>query len=338
MARRPTITTSGAGGSEMFCSAEWSRTDLRTGGPEALQVWSRAGRRVTLSCLSDVAQPSARQLLELLRVQDRGEGLFTGQPAPDAAERARMFGGQLLAQALAAASFTVPPEWTCHSLHAYYVRPAQSARPTDYRVSRMRDGLSGGLRKVVAVQDDDLTCELTASFVLDAEGPEYQLPMPPTAAADSFPLAGTPAESAGERQQFGPIELVLVDPRAAAPTAPEFGRFRTWARVGDSLTDHPNLHRCALTYASDLAAIEPTTRAVGTRAADPDTQLASLDHALWFHRPFRFDDWLLFIFDCASLAAERGLNRGYVYTPSGTLVTSIIQETMLRRRSAIARA
>jgi len=301
-------------------------------------VWNRAQARGTLPCLSHGAQPAAPQFLELLNLQDRGEGHFTGAPAPDAADRSRMFGGHLLAQALAAASFTVPPEWTCHSLHAYYVRPGHSARPTDYKVSEMRDGRSGGLRKVVALQADDLTLELTASFASEAEGPEHQLPMPPTAAADSFPLEGTPAESAGERQGFGPIELVLVDPRSATPTAPEFGLLRTWARMRGSLTDAPHLHRCALTYASDLAAIEPTLRAVGTRAADPEVQIASLDHALWFHRPFRFDDWLLFVFDCASLAAERGLNRGYVYAPSGALVASIMQETMLRRRSVVASA
>jgi acyl-CoA thioesterase-2 len=160
--------------------------------------------------------------------------------------------------------------------------------------------------------------------------------MPPTAAADSFPLAGTPAEGAGARHSFGPIELVLVDPRSAAPPAPELGLFRTWARVRGSLKDDPNLHRCALTYASDIAAVEPSMRAVGTRPGDPDMQVASLDHAIWFHRRFRFDDWLLFGFDCVSLAAERGLNRGYVYTPSGALVASIIQETMLRRRNVIA--
>jgi len=215
-----------------------------------------------------------------MNLQDRGEGVFTGPPAPDASQGSRMFGGQFLAQALAAASFTVPPGWICHSLHAYFVRPGESARPTDYEVSEMRDGRSGKLRKVVAVQRDELTCELTASFALEAEGPEHQLPMPPTAAADSFPRDGTPAEGAGARQSFGPIELVLVDPRSAVPTAPEFGLFRTWARLRGSLNDDPNLHRCALTYASDVAAVEPSMRAVGTRPGDPDMQVASLDHAI----------------------------------------------------------
>ena len=290
--------------------------------------------RVTTLRVSHTPRPADLPFLGLFNLQDRGPASFTGPPAPDAAQRSSMLGGQFLAQALAAASSTVPPEWICHSLHAYFVRPGQSGLPTDYSVAEMRDGRSGGLRKVVAMQRDELTCELTASFALEAGGPQHQLPMPPTAAVDSFPLEGTPAEGAGARHSFGPIELVLVDPRSAA-TAPEFGVWRTWARVRRSLSDEPNLHRCAVTYASDVAAVEPSMRAVGTLPGDPDMQVASLDHAIWFHRPFRFDDWLLFVFDCVSLAAERGLNRGYVYTPSGALVASIIQETMLRRRDVI---
>ena len=286
--------------------------------------------------MSRAKQPVVEQFLALLDLQDRGEGLFTGAPAPDAGQRSRMLGGQFLAQALAAASSTVPQGWICHSLHAYFVRPGQSARPTDYEVSRMRDGKSGGLRKVAAIQHDELTCELTASFAVEAGGPEHQLPMPPTPAAESFPLsAGPGAEGAGAHQSFGPIELVLVDPRSDTPVAPQFALFRTWARVSGPLNDDPNLHRCALTYASDVAAVEPSMRALATLPGDPDMQVASLDHAIWFHRAFRFDEWLLFVFDCASLAGGRGLNRGYVYSSEGTLVASIIQETMLRPRDVI---
>jgi acyl-CoA thioesterase-2 len=243
-----------------------------------------------------------------------------------------MYGGQLLAQALAAASFTVPPEWTCHSLHAYFVRTAQAARPTDYEVAQMRDGKAGGLRKVVAVQRDELACELTASFQLEAPSVEHQTPQLTAAESDFEP------KPEHKRRNFGPIELVLIDGRdyEHPPTQPMFGRFRTLARMVGPLNDDPNLHRCALTYASDASAVEPSLRAIAARHGDSDLAIASLDHAIWFHRPFRFDDWLLFDFDCVSVAAERGLNRGYVYSRSGALVASIIQETMLRRRDVIA--
>ena len=275
--------------------------------------------------------PAVEQFLELLDLQDHGEGVFTGAPSADSG-RSRMYGGQLLAQALAAASFTVPPEWTCHSLHAYFVRAAQAARPTDYEVAQMRDGKAGGLRKVVAVQRDELACELTASFQLEAPGPEHQSPQL-TASATDF----EPAPEA-KRRTFGPIEMVAIDGRSYEhpPSEPVFGPFRTLARMVGPLNDDPNLHRCALTYASDVTSVEPSMRAIAARHGDPELAIASLDHAIWFHRPFRFDDWLLFEFDCASVAAERGLNRGYVYARSGALIASIIQETMLRRRDVMS--
>jgi acyl-CoA thioesterase II len=174
--------------------------------------------------VSQAKQPALEQFLGPLHLQDRGTRPFRGAPAPDADRHARMFGGQVLAQALAAGSFTVPIEWTCHSLHACLVRPGHSARPTDFQVFEMRDGKRGELRKVVAMQHDEVICELTASFAVDAEGPEHQLPMPPTAAADSFPSASAcGTEGAGARQNFGPIELVLVDRRADTPARPNAG-------------------------------------------------------------------------------------------------------------------
>lgn len=240
-----------------------------------------------------------------------------------------MYGGQLLSQALAAASFTVPPEWACHSVHGYFVRPAQAARPTDYEVSEMRDGRSGGLRKVVAVQRDELTCELTAAFALDGPSASYQIAMPEVPEPESF------AGGAGANQQFGPVDLIMVDRRKPV-TRPEFMSLRTWARVRARLNDDPNLHRCALTYVSDLAAVEPSMRASAIKPGDPDVQVASLEHSVWFHRPFRCDEWLLFDCQCVSLAGSRGLVRGYVFSRSGELVASLMQETMLRQRDTIA--
>lgn len=273
--------------------------------------------------------PAVEQFLELLDLRDQGQGVFTGAPSPNGRERSRMYGGQLLAQALAAASFTVPPEWVCHSAHGYFVRPAQAARPTDYEVSEMRDGKSGGLRKVVAVQRDELTCELTAAFADDEPSAEYQRRMPDVPAPESF------ADDAAAKQSFGPADLILVDRRKPV-SQPEFAPLRTWARFRTRLNDDPNLHRCALTYISDMAAVEPGMRGAAVKPGDPNMQVASLEHAVWFHRPFRCDEWLLFDCECVSLAAGRGLNRGYVYSRTGELIASLMQETMLRQRDAIA--
>ena len=273
--------------------------------------------------------PAVEQFLELLDLRDQGQGVFTGAPSQNGLERSRMYGGQLLAQALAAASFTVPPEWACHSVHGYFVRPAQAARPTDYEVSEMRDGKSGGLRKVVAVQRDELTVELTAAFALDDPGASHQISMPEVPEPESF------AGEAGAIQQFGPMELILVDRRKPV-TQPEFAPLRTWGRVRARLPDDANLHRCALTYVSDLSVVEPSMRASAIKPGDPDVQVASLEHSVWFHRPFRCDEWLLFDCQCVSLAAGRGLVRGYVFSRSGELVASLMQETMLRQRDTIS--
>jgi acyl-CoA thioesterase-2 len=285
----------------------------------------------------DVPNPTVEEFVALLELQERGPNVFTGAPAPaaNAAQPTRMYGGHLLAQVLAAASVTVPPPWTCHALHADFVRAAKAGRPLDYAVCTVRDGRSGRLQRVVAVQDGEPTCELTASFAVDTDGPDLQLPMSETAAADAFP-SDVPAPTAGERSTFGPVELVLVDARGATSAAPEFGVCRTWARIAGRIDDGPTLHRCALAFASDLAAVEPSMRACRIPPGDPEVQVASLNHGMWFHRRFRFDEWLLFVFDCVSLAAGRGLNRGYIYARSGALIASVVQETMLRPRREIA--
>lgn len=280
----------------------------------------------------------ASWLLELLDLQGQGQGVFTGAPAPDGRERTRMFGGQLIAQALAAASFTVPQDQVCHSLHAYFVRPGQAGRATDFEVANMRDGESSCLRKVMAVQRDELVCELTASFSAAAVGREYQRTMPNVTAPEE--LLRIAQERAAELQdappeeqrlvKYGPLEILPVQPVETAP------QLRTWVRVAGPLPGDPSLHACALGYASDIGAVHPSMRAVGVNVRDPDWQIASLDHAVWIHRPFRADEWLLFVLDCSSVSAGRGLNHGAVYTQAGALVASLTQEALLRPRDVLA--
>ena len=277
-------------------------------------------------------------LLELLDLQHVGQGVYTGAPAPDGNDRQRMFGGQLIAQALAAASFTTPDDLLCHSLHAHFVRPAQAARTTDFEVANMRDGRSSALRKVMAVQRDELMCELTASFsrASGQESKDFQVPMPDLVAPEELhrEALNSPDLQAEDLRKrplgaYGPLQLMPARPRPAAP------RMSTWIRVNGSLPSDPRLHACALAYASDLGAVHASMTAIGVQLFDPEWQVASLDHAVWFHRPFRADDWLLFSFDCTSVSAERGLNHGLVYAQNGALVASITQEALLRRREVL---
>jgi acyl-CoA thioesterase-2 len=282
------------------------------------------------------------ELLELLDLQTVGQGTFLGAPGRDPG--ARVFGGHVLAQALAAACFTVEG-WPCHSLHAYFLRPGKPGRPTEYEVAAMRDGQSFATRKVVAVQRDEVNLELIASFQRDEAGPEHQQPMPETPAPESFgnederlarTLQRTPPELHDMVRRKRPIELIRVDERDLREQKPAFGPVRSYMRARGKLLDDPNLHRCALAYASDMGALEPSMRALGAAFFDSSMQVASLDHALWFHRPFRFDDWLLFVLESPSVAAGRGFNRGSIYNRDGKLVASIAQEGVMRKREAEA--
>jgi acyl-CoA thioesterase-2 len=286
-----------------------------------------------------VPEAGVEWLLDLFDLQSVGQGVYTGPPAPDGNARSRMFGGQLIAQGLAAASFTVPEPLQCQSLHAYFVRPAQAARPTDFEVANMRDGRSSALRKVMAVQRDELMCELTASFSSPSsqENRDFQLPMletvpPDQLFAEALQSPDLYAEELIQRPlgHYGPLQLMAAKPRPAAP------RLATWIRVNGKLADDPTLHACVLAYISDLGAVHASMLAIDAKLFDPQWQVASLDHAVWFHRPFRADQWLLFCFDCTNVSAERGLNHGLVYSQSGALVASITQEALLRPRDPLS--
>lgn len=285
---------------------------------------------------------AAAELLQLLDLRSVGQGTFLGAPAPES--HARVFGGHVVAQALAAACFTVEG-WPCHSLHAYFLRPGKPGRPIEYEVAAMRDGQRLSTRKVVAVQRDEVILELVASFERDEPGPEHQPPMPDTPAPESFAsederLARTLQEAPPELHALltrkRPIEAIRVDERSFRDRTPALGPVRTYMRARGQLMDDPNLHRCALAYASDMGALEPSMRALGLGFGDSAIQVASLDHAVWFHRPLRFDDWLLFVFESASVAGGRGFNRGSVFSRDGRLVASIAQEGLMREREAEA--
>ena len=280
---------------------------------------------------------SSSALLEILDLESHGEGLFTAAPVLDGLER--VFGGQLLGQALAAATHTVVEDWPCHSLHAYFVRPGKPGRPIDYEVSTLRDGQRLATRKVVAVQRDEVVLELTASFEREEPGAEYQQAIPDAPAPESFPpederIARALAAATPEQRRYlefkRPVEFIAVDDRNDAGSA---SPLRYWMRARGGLPNDARLHRCALAYASDMGALQAAMRAGGIAFGDHAMQVASLDHALWLHRDFRFDDWLLFTFSAVSVSAGRGLSRGTVHTRTGTHVASLVQEGLMRART-----
>jgi len=275
-------------------------------------------------------------ILELERLEVnlfRGESRDIGSP--------QVFGGQVLGQALVAASRTVEGR-QCHSLHAYFLRPGDFNAPIVYDVDRSRDGKSFTSRRVVAIQHGEQIFHMSASFQVAEDGVEHETPMPPTAPPEQVADLDTYAEQCPEclpafAQRFfehtRPIEfrpLQLPNFLDATPRPPlKAVWFRTVDRVP---SDDPVLHRCLLAYISDYNLLDTAVLPHG--AAGLRMQMASIDHAVWFHRPFRVDDWLLYATESPSASGARGLSRGAIYTRSGQLVASTAQEGLMRVRDA----
>ncbi|MGW4203762.1 acyl-CoA thioesterase [Streptomyces sp. NPDC004726] len=257
----------------------------------------------------------------------------------------RAFGGQVAAQALTAAGRTVARERPVHSLHGYFLRPGDTRRPVVYGVERLRDGRSYTARRVTAVQDGKAIFTLSASFKLPEDEPDRHLVMPDVPRPEDLPDAYRYwAESNPDEYReaaYAQVMSMRVVPPYTAGVAAGAGRGQNeqyvWFRAVETLPDDPLLHVCALAYVSDLS-LAPTS-ALDREALYPLREgpsrlaMASLDHAMWFHRPFRADDWLLFAQRSPSAGDGRGFNLGDFWTRDGTLVASVVQEAVLRRRS-----
>jgi acyl-CoA thioesterase-2 len=278
-------------------------------------------------------------LVDLLALERLDRDLFRGN-SQDLGWGA-IFGGQVLGQALSAAAQTVSADRAVHSLHGYFLRAGDLRRPIVYSVDRLRDGKSFSTRRVDAVQEGEAIFSLEASFQVEEEGLEHQDPMPDVpppealrserelalAFADRLPAAFR-AIATAER----PIEIRPVEPRnPLKPTAVE-PRRQLWVRAIDALPDDAALHRYMLAYASDFSFLGTALDPHGVSWLTPGMQVASLDHAMWFHRPFRFDDWLLYSVDSPSASGSRGLVRGRFFDRAGRLVASCAQEGLIRRR------
>jgi acyl-CoA thioesterase II len=283
---------------------------------------------------------SLDRLVELLDLEQIELDIFRGR-SPEGERRQRVFGGQVAGQALVAAGRTVPADRPVHSLHAYFIRPGDPTVPLVYLVERVRDGRSFTTRRVSAIQHGKTIFTLSASFHRPEEGAEHAEPMPavprpeelePT--ADRYRRLFGP--EAGDFLRDNPIDIRHVGPltvEAARDPSLRSTHNMVWLRADGELPDDPLLHVCLMTYASDMTLLDSVLLASGLSFTDGSASGASLDHAMWFHRPFRADRWLLYAQDSPSVSGALGLARGEVYTEDGTLVVSVVQEGLIRRQN-----
>ena len=280
------------------------------------------------------------ELIELLSLERLEDNLFRGQ-SRDIGTRF-VFGGQVLGQALSAAQATLDDldaPRTAHSLHAYFLRAGNIDAPIVYDVDRTRDGGSFSVRRVTAIQHGQPIFVFAASFQREESGAEHQLSMPevpmpediePAPAVPPDVMAKLPTKVQRWLSRQGPFEFRHVYPRDELnpPKRPPYQQ--VWFRLTERVGDAAELHRALLAYASDFHLLGTATFPHGISYYQPGVQMASLDHALWFHRPFRADDWLLYSIDSPSAQGARGLARGMIYDRNGRLIASTAQEGLIR--------
>jgi acyl-CoA thioesterase II len=272
------------------------------------------------------SESSIDALLALLDLEVLDVDLYRGRSPATAHQR--VFGGQVAAQALVAAGRTVGQERPVHSLHAYFLRPGDPSTPIIYHVDRSRDGHSFTTRRVVATQRGEQIFVMSASFQVAETGLDHQDPMPDVPDPESLPTVQERIESAGERWRDRWAEFESIDLRHVEDE--DRFRNRVWLRAVAPLPDDPMVHVCVLTYASDLTLLLSALRPHDVRVEE--LQLASLDHALWFHRPFRADEWMLYDQSTPSAAGARGFATGSIFSRDGRLVASAVQEGLIRVR------
>ena len=275
-------------------------------------------------------------LLDLLDLEQIEVNIFRGRSPDETVQR--VFGGQVAGQALVAAGRTVPADRLVHSLHAYFIRPGDPAVPLVYTVDRVRDGRSFSTRRVTAIQHGKAIFAMSASFHRPEPGLEHADPMPRVpppeevrsnaarlSEATGMPLPAHYRDSPIEVRSVGPLSVEVARDPALRTT-----RNNVWLRVNGELPDDPLLHVCLMTYVSDLTLLDTVLVRQGVSWYDGHTSGASLDHAMWFHRPFRADQWLLYAQDSPVAYGARGLARGEVFTAEGDLVVSVVQEGLIR--------
>jgi acyl-CoA thioesterase-2 len=280
---------------------------------------------------------SAEELVQLLDLETIDLNLFRGTQPETRLQR--VFGGQVAAQALVAGARTVPEPLAAHSLHSYFLRPGDTAVPIVYDVERIRDGRSFSTRRVVARQHGRGIYYQTISFQVPEDGLEHHDAMPVVPSPEESPdITEILRKRAGRRsedweREWAALELRYVgDSRPGGSLPPDHrpARTRLWVRVNGHLNGDPLLHQAALTYVSDMTLLGSALVPHGLDLSDPRVSAASLDHTLWFHRPFRADEWLLYDQSSPSASGGRGLAWGQMFTADGILVASVAQEGLVR--------
>lgn len=277
------------------------------------------------------------ELVSLLTLERLEENLFRGQSRDIGTKY--VFGGQVLGQSLSAAQQTVDDERTVHSVHAYFLRAGDINAPIVFDVDRSRDGHSFSVRRVTAIQHGQPILVFAASFQKHEAGVEHQFHIPEVPMPEDIPPIAPPnpellAQLSPKMQRWlsrmGPFEMRPVYPRDELNPTKRPPYQQVWFRLTQPIGDDMNMHRAMLAYASDFYLLGTTTFPHAISYYQNNVQMASLDHALWFHRPFRIDDWLLYDLDSPTAQGARGLARGSIYTRAGALVASVAQEGLIR--------
>ena len=279
-----------------------------------------------------------QDLLQLLDLEPIEVNIFRGV-SPDEGWQ-RVYGGQVLGQALVAASRTVEDETrTAHSLHGYFLRPGDTTIPILYEVDRIRDGKSFTTRRVIATQKGRAIFSMAVSFQVEETGLEHQFEMPDIKPPEDCPsqaelleryAASIPEAFKAHHQRPRPIEMRFAEPINEFDPEKMPPYQHTWIRTVDAMPDDTRLHQCLLAYASDMTLIDTAIRPHGINWTSENFQVASLDHAMWFHKPFKTDEWLLYAQDSPFSGGARGLSRGAFYNQQGELVASVAQEGLMR--------
>ncbi len=278
-------------------------------------------------------------LLAALDLTDTGartsEDIFTGPSL--FMPTGRVFGGQVLAQSLVAAMRTVSDDRTVHSVHGYFLRPGDVQLPITFSVDRIHDGRSFSTRRTQAYQNGLPILSMIASFQTHDDGLDHQIPMP-EGVPDPETLPGASEVFAGIDHPLArfwanerPFDIRYVDrPIYARPDPDRRAHQAVWVRTIGPMPDDLDLHRAALAFATDYAILEPILREHGVAWATPGLKMASLDHAMWWHRPARVDEWLLYVQESPTAVGGRGLSMGRIFRRDGVLVASVAQEGMVR--------
>ncbi len=283
--------------------------------------------------------PAIGALLSILDLERLEQNLFRGRSPAEGWQR--VYGGQVLGQALVAAVRTVEEPRVAHSLHAYFLLAGDPSHPIIYEVERVRDGGSFTTRRVKAIQHGRAMFVMSVSFHKEEQGLDHRAPMPDVPPPERLPSANAlmaelmdklPEAIRSYWSKDRPIDMRPVDMSRYLSRERQAPVQHIWMRADGMLPDDAPLHQCVLAYASDFTLLDTALIAHGKLLFDRDLQVASLDHALWFHRPFRADDWLLYAQDSPNAHGARGFARGSIFSRDGTLVASVAQEGLIRER------